>query len=350
MKQFISVMCLMLLLSGMVLMVITKMLSPDVMEITLAGYHDTENLKRRTEQTGIYDYLILNGIYTYEGNMYTYEGDIQLLLYGKSGCRMSMEDGKEVLLGKRYVENNYLYDPLGEKYFSEYGEMNVGGIVPGDGIYLSSTDEVDVDSVRVQRLYAVLRDEENNAIDRDTVISILQSYGISILSAVYYKDIFNFMYKIIISLGLLLMTYLMVKAVSAAKGCCIYLRKGYKLEKYDSYVIKFLARVENRRMVLKFAIFLIYMIACIICVLYLSVKFLNMRMPFKVNPVSPRSIWEALSSFGDLMNIYLTYGFTDAATAMLIIASAIALCATGMILYGAVRQANRNHNKKGTVK
>ena len=69
-------------------------------------------------------------------------------------------------------------------------------------------------------------------------------------------------------------------------------------------------------------------------VMFLTVKFINIRMPYRVNPVSPKSVYSLIKSFCDFIAYYLNSGLTEMSRFMLeIVAAYFAFILIAAVVY-----------------
>lgn len=141
--------------------------------------------------------------------------------------------------------------------------------------------------------------------------TILLARNISVDSHIYYNNLGKLLLKIVIICLIVLIVYIIFKLKDALKRHFNNLVSGYKVRKYDIDKLAYIKEHENSRTVKGIIIYFGAIIISILCGMFLTVNFINIRMPYRYNPVSPKSIYGIIKSFCDFLLYYLYYGLTE---------------------------------------
>nr|WP_312579838.1 hypothetical protein [Sedimentibacter sp.] len=166
-------------------------------------------------------------------------------------------------------------------------------------------------NIKRQRIYAVLKNKDGVNIDENTFLSILKSRNINPSVHIYYDNIGKLLLKIIILFFMAISLYTIFKYTGALKKLLNHLVSGYDEQKYDVGISRYIREQENAETVKRIILLSGGIILLILCSMFLTVKYINLRMPYRFNPVSPKSIYSILKSFCDFIAYYLSSGLTE---------------------------------------
>jgi len=283
-----------------------------IAEICLDSYHTLEETERALEQGQIYDYLIIYDLYNKE-NSKVYKGNINILLNGKIKEKTNIELSEgEVLIGDKFVEKNYAYYPLGRKHEFNNKEYRINAVITDSSdIYYTDLSILDSQNIKRQRIYAVLKDKDGVNIYENTFLSILKSSNISPAACVYYDNLSKLLLKIVILLFMVICIYTILKLKNTVKKLINVLVDSYRRSKYDVNLSDYIKQRENFKIVRSIMIYFGVIVVLIICSMFLTVKYMNFKVPYRFNPVSPKSIYSLIKSFFNFVSYYLNNGITE---------------------------------------
>lgn len=289
-----------------------------VAEVCLNSCHALEETEKALEQAQIYDYLIIYDLYNKE-NSKVYKGNINILLSGKIKEKTNIELSEyEVLMGDKFVEKNFAYYPLGREHESNNKQYRITAVIKDSSdIYYNDLSMLENQDIKSQRIYAVLKNREGVSIDENTFLSILKSRDINPSASIYYDNLGKFLLKIMILCFMAIFLYIIFKYIYTLKKFVSGFISGYEERKYDVGILGYSKEQENSEMIKNIVLLLGLIIISILCVIFLTVKYINLRMPYKFNPVSPKSIYDIIKSFHNFISYYLTGGLTEMSMLML---------------------------------
>lgn len=283
-----------------------------IVEVCLSDYYPIGETIEALEQAKIYDYLIIFDLYNKE-NSKVYKGNINIILDGKIKEKTNIELSEyEALMGDEFAGKNYEYYPLGKEHVFNNKEYRINAILrDSSDIYYNDLSMLENQNVKRQRIYAVLKDKEGVEVDENTFLSILKSRNISVVSHIYYNNLGKLLLKVAIICCIVLIVYVIFILKEALKSQFNNLMSGYKVCKYDIDILGYIKKRENSRMIKGIILYSGAIIISILCCMFLTVNFINIRMPYRYNPVSPKSIYGIKRSFCDFLSYYLYNGLTE---------------------------------------
>lgn len=283
-----------------------------IVEVCLNDYYTVEETIEALEQGKIYDYLIIYDLYN-EENTKVYKGNINILLRGKIKEKINIEFSEdEVLMGDKFAGKNYEYYPLGREHKFNNKEYRINAIIiDSSDMYYNDLSMLENQNIKRQRIYAVLKDKDGVKVDENTFLSILKSRNINPTAHIYYENIGKLLLKIIILCFTVILLCILFKFKDGLKKLLSSLIKGYKDSKYDIDILSYIKKHESTKIIKSITLSFSAMIVSIILIMFLSVKYINLRMPYKFNPVSPKGIYGVLKSFCDFILYYLNNGLTE---------------------------------------
>ncbi len=283
-----------------------------VAEVCLNSCHALEETEKALEQAQIYDYLIIYDLYN-KDNSKVYKGNINILLSGKIKEKTNIELSEyEVLMGDKFAEKNFAYYPLGREHESNNKQYRITAVIKDSSdIYYNDLSMLENQNIKGQRIYAVLKNKEGVNIDENTFLSILKSRNINPSASIYYDNLGKFLLKIMILCVMTISLYIIFKYMNDLKKFVRGLISGYEERKYDVGILGYIKEQENSEVVKRIVLPLGLIIISMLCVIFLTVKYINLRMPYRFNPVSPKSIYGIIKSFHDFILYYLTDGLTE---------------------------------------
>lgn len=313
-----------------------------IAEICLNSYHSLEETEKALEQGQIYDYLIIYDLYNKEDSK-VYAGNINILLSGKIKEKTNIELSEyEVLMGDKFAEKNYEYYPLGRKHEFNNKEYRINAIITDSSdIYYNDISMLENQNIKRQRIYAVLKNNVGVEIDENTFLSILKSRNINPDAHIYYDNLGKLLLKIIILCFMVILVYIIFKLKDVLKKLIDSLVTGYKDCRYDVELLGYIRKRENSKVIKGIIVYFAAIIISILCSMLLIVKYVNLRMPYIFNPVSPKSIYSIIRSFCDFISYYLNSGVTE----MSLIILKIVFVYFAVILLTAAIYFNKKHNK-----
>lgn len=281
-------------------------------EVCLNGCYSLEETEDALEMAQIYDYLILYDLYNGE-NSIAYKGNINILLGNRIKDKTSIElSENEVFMGDKFAEKNYEYYPLGSKHELYGKEYSINAIIENsDYIYYNDLSILENQNIKRQRIYVLLKDTNGTKIDENTFISILKSSNITPAFHIYYDNLRKLLLKIIILCLIVILVYAIFKLKDGLKKLTGSLRAGYRERRYDITVFEYIKERENLKVIKTIIAYSAAVIAGVLNIMFFTVKFINLRMPYSVNPLSPKSVFGLIKSFCDFIAYYLNNGFTE---------------------------------------
>lgn len=312
MKKTVCVLLTVIFITFILFLYVKSNFYKGVAEICLSDYHTLEETEEALEQAQIYDYLIIYDLYN-EENSKVYKGNINILLNGiikeKTNIELS-ED--EVLMGDKFAEKNYAYYPLGREHVFNNKEYRINAVITDSSdIYYNDIGMLENQNIKGQKIYAVLKNKDGVNIDENTFLSILKSRNVNPVAHIYYDNISKLLLKIIILCFMVILIYIIFKLKNVLKRLFNGLKAGYEDCKYDIDILEYIKKRENAKTIKDIILFSVATIISIICGMFLTVKYINLRMPYRFNPVSPKSIYGILKSFCDIISYYLNSGITE---------------------------------------
>lgn len=317
-----------------------------IAEVCLNSCHTLEETEKALEQAQIYDYLIIYDLYNKE-NSKVYKGNINILLRGKIKEKTNIELSEyEVLMGDKFAEKNYPYYPLGREHEFNNKQYRINAVIKNSSdIYYNDISMFENQDIKRQRIYAVLKNKEGVNIDENTFLSILKSRNINPSASIYYDNLGKFLLKIMILCFMVISLYIIFKYMNALKKFVSGLISGYEERKYDVGILGYIKEQENFEMFKRIVLPLGLIMISILCVIFLTVKYINLRMPYRFNPVSPKSVYGIIKSFCDFILYYLNNGITE----MSLIVLKIVFVYFAVILLTAAVYISRRYYNRGRV-
>ncbi len=250
MKKLLAYLGVFIVITGLLLLFVINNYPNNVVEVCLKNSYNKEQIEEALEKISVYDYLNIYDIFSNEENASVYFGNINILLNSNKTveCGITFDD-KEVIMGDKFMRERFNYNLLGEIYKSSYGEYDVNCVIKGSN-----------------RIYY-----------RD-------------LNALKNSDIKN---------------------QRKSKNYCKKLLSKYRASKYDIDIKSFIKKDGNYRLMLSMILVGIMQLLIAITVLYLTIKFTNIKLSYSVDYTSLKSITESMKSFFKLIEYYITNGFTN---------------------------------------
>lgn len=283
-----------------------------VSEVCLSDYQTLEKIEEALEQGQIYDYLIVYDLYNKE-NSKVYKGNINILLRGKIEEKANIEYSEnEVLMGDEFAEKNYEYYPLDKKHNFNKKEYSINAILRDScDIYYNDLSMLENQDIKKQRIYAVLKSKDGVRVDENTFLSILKSKNINPDSNIFYDNIGKLLLKIVILCFIVIFVIIIFKLKDILKKLFKKIVTGYQNCKYDINIWSYIKERESSKTLKSIMIYFGISIILILCLMFVIVKYINLRMPYRFNPVSPKSIYSVVKSFCDFISYYLINGQTE---------------------------------------
>lgn len=283
-----------------------------IAEICLNSYYTLEETEKALEEGQIYDYVIIYDLYNKE-NSKVYKGNINILLSGKIKEKTNIELSEyEVLMGDKFAEKNYEYYPLGRKHEFNNKEYRINAIITDSSdIYYNDLSMLKNQNIKRQRIYAVLKNKDGVGVDENTFLSILNSRNINQDAHIYYDNLGKLLLKIIILCLMAILVCIIFKLKDVLKKLIDSLVTVYKDCRYDIELFGYIKKRENAKTIKCIIAYFAAIIISILCVMLLTVKYVNLRMPYRFNPVSPKSIYGVIRSFWCFVSYYLNNGLTE---------------------------------------
>jgi len=322
MKKIICCACILIIITGSIIIYFHKYYPDNIMEICIGEYISPQTINDAIDETGVYDFVIVYDLFSEEENAKVYTGNINILINNKSKDNLNLLlNNNEVIMGDKFAKKNYTYYPLGEKHITKFGEYKINAIVSNcSDIYYSDLSILKNSNIKNQRLYAVLKDKDNNYIDENTFISQIGSRGISMASTIRYGNVENLLIKILILLIITIVIIILFNLCKKIKKSVVELMKRYKEVKYDFNFRQFVFQTNSLKEIRNIAVCMISSILLIILIMFLTVKYVDLRMPYKLNPVSPKSIYDVILLFINLVKYYIKNGMTEISILILLLA------------------------------
>lgn len=316
MKKAIYSIFALIILTGLMILYVHKNYPDNIMEICMSEYYSPKIIRDLIDKTGVYDYANVYDLFSAEGNAKVYTGNINILISRRIKDKLNIGlNSKEVLVGDRFAKKSYSYYPLGEKHITTFGEYTINAIISDcDEVYYNDLTILQRETVKNQRLYIVLKDKNNIAVDENTFISYLTSGGIITSAAVSYGNVKKLLTKFFILLLMILIIYAAVKLYNSLKSTVAKLIKMYSKFKYDLYFREFILKTDNLSDIKNIFICIIALFLLISVIRFLTVEYINLKMPYRLNPVSPKSIYAVISLYIGLMSYYIRNGMTEIST------------------------------------
>lgn len=312
MKKTICVLLTVTIITFLMYLYVESNFYKSIVEVCLSDYHTLEETEEALEQGQIYDYLIIYDLYNKE-NSKVYKGNINIILSGKIKEKANIELSEdEVLMGDKFAGKNYAYYPLGRKHEFNNKEYRINAVITDSSdIYYNDISMLKDQNIKRQRIYAVLKDKDGVGIDENTFLSILKSRNLNQSAHIYYDNLGKLLLKIIILCFMAIFVYIIFKLKDVLKRLINGLKAGYKDCKYDIDILGYFKERENAKAVKGIILSSVAMVISIICSMFLTVKYINLRMPYRFNPISPKSIYGVIKSFYDFISYYLSNGVTE---------------------------------------
>lgn len=319
MKRILYCICIIMILTIIMIVYVHKNYPDSIAELCISEYMPAEEIREAIDKTGVYDYAVVFGLFSKEENANVYFGNINTVTMGRIRENSELElSSSEVIMGDKFAQKAYAYYPLGQNHISVLGEYKINGIINGsNAIYYNDLKILERGSIKNQRLYVVLKDKDNKSIDENMFISQVKSYGVPISSFVCYGDIKRLLVKVLILLSIGCIILAAVKLLRIIRRKYTVFTKGYDAVRNDLYFRQYVFQGSNIGLVGSIVLSVSGIIMLWISTMLLTVKYMNIPMPYKVNPVSPKSIYEAISSFIDMMDYYMKNGMTEISKLML---------------------------------
>ena len=335
MKRIIYGVCSLIILTFFMIIYVQKNYDESIMEINLSEYISPKEIVDIIDETEIYDYVIVCDLFSNEESAKVYAGNLNILINDRIKDSLGIAlNGHEVIMGDRFAKKNYNYYPLGEKHITKYGEYRINGIIKNSGdIYYNDLKILEDSQIKNQRLYVVLKNKDNKAIDENTLVSQLSSWGISNPVVLNYGNVKKFLIKILIVLIMILIIIVLVKQYKILKKSVYEMMKKFNEVKYDLYFRQFITKRYNFADIKNIIISLTFMTLSAYFISFLTVKFVCLKMPYKLNPVSPKSINDAIKLFTGLIRYYVQNGMTEVSTVIVSLAVVYFIALAVIILY-----------------
>ncbi len=312
MKNTICLLLMIILITFFMYIYVESNFYGGMVEFCLSEAISHEKIKEALEQGQVYDYLIVYDLYNRE-NSKVYKGNINLILAGRIKEKTDIEfSEREVLMGDSFAAKNYAYNPIGKKHEFNNKEYNISAIInDSHDIYYNALNILENQNIKRQRIYAVLKDKDGVKIEENTLLSILKSKNIVPDAHIYYNNLSKLLLKLIILYFISLFIYVICKMTGELRKMLRSVFSGYKDSKYNIDIREYVSKHENYTIIRGILIYSVALLMSITCSIVLLIKYLNLRMPYRFNPVSPKSIYNMIKSFVDLISYYLYSGITE---------------------------------------
>ncbi|NYB75566.1 ABC transporter permease [Sedimentibacter hydroxybenzoicus DSM 7310] len=312
MKNTLWALLIIVLIASLMLIYVESNTYGGMAEFCLNEPVSAEKIKDALEQGKVYDYLIVYDLYNRESSK-VYKGNMNLLLAGriKENTDIGFSE-REVLMGDDFAERNYAYNPIGQNHeFNNAGYTVTAIVNDSHDVYYSDLNLLENQNIKRQRIYAVLKDKDGIKIEENTLLSILKSKGIVSDAHIYYDNLSKLLLKLIILCFISFFICAIYNIIKRLRKLLRSIFSEYKNNKYDVGVWEYINRSENLGLIRGILLYLSALLTSIICIAVLLIRYLNLRMPYRFNPVSPKSIYGMIKSFFDLVSYYLHNGITE---------------------------------------
>ncbi len=318
MKKLLTYIGVFIVITAFMFLFFSKNFPTDIAELCLNGVANPEQVDKAMKEISIYDYLNIYDIFSCDENVSVYSGNINILLK-KSDIEehgITFNDN-EVIMGDRYIEKQFKYNLLGERYISSFGEYDVNCIIKNnDRVYYRDLNILQNTDVKSQKIYLSLISEKKLPINYSNTVDILKYYGINVSKSIYYADVINFYQKLLILLLISALVIVFIKLVAYTKNSAKQLLEFQSSSKYDLELREFIFKPNNIKLILKVFFEVLIQILIGVATLWLTIVFLNTQMSYGVDFTSLKSITDSINAFARLIKYYIANGFTNISLAI----------------------------------
>lgn len=313
MKKLLLYFSILIVITGMLILFVSKNYPENILEVCLKSYASPELVDSVVKKIGSFDYFNIYDIFSKEDAISVYSGNINLFLYDKNIQRFELTfNDDEVIMGENYMYEYLKYDALGGKYKSEYGEYYINCIIENnDRIYYRDLKILESSRVKNQKIYISLLNSKNILMNPQNKLLELENNDILYAKSIAYIDVINFLKQLIVLLliiyTLLIIITLNIKSGSARKK----IASAYKNIKYDLEFREFLIKKESLKLIIKYIFYILLQVAGAIIIIYLVAKLISIPVSYSIDIRSMKSIINAVLSFVDLLKYYYLNGFTE---------------------------------------
>ena len=313
MKKLLSYIVVFIVITALMLLFVTKNFSGNIVEINLKNIANPEQVNMAMDKAMAYDYINIYDIFTSEENSSVYTGNINIFLRTKDEEERGISlNNNEVIMGEKFMKKHYNYNTLGVKHITPSKEYEVNCIIKGsERIYYRDLSLLQTNAIKNQRIYLSLLSNNGRHMGVNNTIENLRYYGIDTSKYIYYLDVVNFFKKILILLVIIALSSIFFVNFHSTKLSYKQISEQFKSSKYDLELREFINNSDNFGFIIRLTIKIILQILIAVTILYLFIRFLNIKLSYSVDFTSLRSILDAVNNFVQLIKYYIAYGFTD---------------------------------------
>ena len=318
MKKFLTYIGVYILITALMFLFFVRNFPANMVELSLNSVAKPEQVEKAMKEFMIYDYLNIYDILSYEENVSVYSGNINILLKQLDVVEHGMTfNDNEVIMGDRYMEKQFKYNLLGEKYKSSFGEYDVNCIIKNnDRVYYRNLNILQNANIKSQKIYLSLISTKKLPIDYNNTIKNFKYYGLNVSKSIYYADVINFFKKMLILLVVSTLSIVFFKLLSNTRKSAAQLLEYQKSSKYDLEIGEFISKPNNIKLILKVFCKVLLQVLTAVTILFLTVVFLNTNISYSVDFTSLKSVTDAINAFFNLIKYYILNGFTDISLAI----------------------------------
>ncbi len=319
MKKFMTYIAVFIIITACMLMFFIRNFPAEMAELSLDGSVNPSQIDIAMLDNSIYDYLNIYDIFVRSENANVYSGNINILLRKsdiKAGLMTYKDD--EIIMGENYMQENFNYSLLGEKYESQFGEYNVNCIIKNsDKTYYRNISILDDINIKGQRLYISLITDKKIPIKYNQVINALRYYNIGVAKSLYYSDVINCFKKLLIVLIIAEFLFFFIKLLNYCKKSLVALSESRKTSQYDLTIKEFIFKTNNISSIFKLIVQVVILILLGIALMVLTVFIIKIYTSYLIDYTSLKSILNAVTNFISMLKYYITNGLTNIAVALI---------------------------------
>lgn len=319
MKKLMTYIAVFIIITACMLMFFIRNFPAEMAELSLDGSVNPSQIDMAMLDNSIYDYLNVYDIFVRSENANVYSGNINILLRKsdiKAGLMTYKDD--EIIMGENYMQENFNYSLLGEKYESQFGEYNVNCIINNsDKTYYRDISILDNVNIKGQRLYISLITDKKIPIKYVQAINALRYYNISVAKSLYYSDVINCFKKLLMVLIIAEFSFFFIKLLSYCKKSLVALSESRKTSQYDLTIKEFIFKSNNISSIFKLIFQVIILILLGIALMFLVVFIIKISTSYVIDYTSLKSILNAVTDFTSLLKYYISNGLTSIVIALI---------------------------------
>ena len=313
MKKTLIYLSILIIITWVMFLFVSKNYPENIVEICLKNYVSPEQVAYAVNNLEAYDYLNVYDIFSYDEKASVYSGNINLFLYNKKRQENGFTfNNNEVIMGDNFMEDNFNYNLLGEKYLSSYGEYDVNCILENnDRVYYRDLEILKSSMIKSQKIYLSLLNTRKTYMNPSNTVKALEYNGIDAAKSIAYIDVINFLKKLLMLLITIVTILIFIIVWRKNKKIGKNILSTYKATKYDIEIKDFIIKKDNLRLMIKLLFTAFLQLINGIIIIYLVASFVRIPLGIDVDITSLKSIIGAAITFIDLLKYYFLNGFTD---------------------------------------